>query len=794
MTRIRFARPDARVFIFGVEVTEDVKSLGHVWTDKRAPSTVEFTLVNTNDKYIVTPLDLLTIYKSIDLEAVYRAPLEALAQASAESEDDGGSSSEERMAQADVENTQVVNQLLDVVTAQYERASSSVRSSVRGVKGSVIATKLKERTQVNEPPPADSYITTSKKKAYSNALEKLASLSGEAPRYPFQVGQFIFHTNDPVTVFERDPFDATKWYWTMSGYLTDWSEDVSAGGSRTIRVVAEGALRTLKHSLVSTNWALYDIAALNRSDKIALARTWFSEGFSGLSLPELVYLMIFGANAAGVETRLPSSQVSSVATDEDEAAAIRSSKFSGVQGFDGVRLGIHGRTEFKASTDGAGSFDFANSKVYLLSDTQVVTPPGAEEDSAQGYTFSIGVKKAEPPAANQLERWQNAIDTQVVIEDLLTKVVTDGQDVAESTYLEALSLKNSGTKLGLRLATEKVISFIGGHPEFYPVDHGRVFMLLPSTLGEERDLIVRDLVNDISQKSQFTNRLAILLNLVEKIEFSLYDTPKGDIVIEMPLYDYEPRNFGRFAQRYIISDEDTCHWSSSFSDEHIKTMVAATYNISPKFSIGKSVDVWAPPGIVSLDAMIAQFGVRLDYLDPHSAVTSARGAAYYAHMALNKNNADAWRASVRTVSRLGIGPNRPIQFSCRHFIATTRSVTHTLTAGSSGGLDQTLETNYRRGWSGMQTDDGYPVFEPLGGMASRPLNYRELLSRDSGVAPTTTMPAAEAELSAADDLGIIRVTSTPARTRTGAVILKPGQLAEVDDETDLATGTIYRGQ
>jgi hypothetical protein len=56
------------------------------------------------------------------------------------------------------------------------------------------------------------------------------------------------------------------------------------------------------------------------------------------------------------------------------------------------------------------------------------------------------------------------------------------------------------------------------------------------------------------------------------------------------------------------------------------------------------------------------------------------------------------------------------------------------------------------------------------------------------------MPAAEAELSAADDLGVTRVTSAPARTRTGAVILRPGQLAEVDDETDLATGTIYRGQ
>jgi hypothetical protein len=116
------------------------------------------------------------------------------------------------------------------------------------------------------------------------------------------------------------------------------------------------------------------------------------------------------------------------------------------------------------------------------------------------------------------------------------------------------------------------------------------------------------------------------------------------------------------------------------------------------------------------------FGVRSESIDPFGFISNHEAATYYGYTKLSQLNADAWTASVETVMRLGIGPNRPLYFKIRDFIATSRQGSESITWGSS--VQQTLTVNYRRGWSGNTLfPNNEHVYESFGGRASEPIDY-----------------------------------------------------------------------
>src|SRR6185295_9235043 len=158
-----------------------------------------------------------------------------------------------------------------------------------------------------------------------------------------------------------------------------------------------------------------------------------------------------------------------------------------------------------------------------------------------------------------------------------------------------------------------------------------------------------------------------------------------DIVCEMPLYSFRPEDFGSYQERYQYPMEDTIRWESHFEDEKVKTLMQSSYwSVSNWQTLGDSNQLWREPGTASLRALIPQFGVRGEKVEPWGFIHSKEAAAYYAHVKLSQLNADAWRQSVGCVMHLGVGPNRPCWFECRDFIATTRGATDAIVWGKSG--------------------------------------------------------------------------------------------------------------
>lgn len=706
----RHSYPAFRVFIFGAEVTELVSTVSYSWTDQRAPSTCEMTLANEHDCLVVTHEDIGTLREITD--AVLNT---------AEVDD----STSRRLKDFDPLQTKR-KVLLEKV--KYTEEIPPGTSDIKNILGSL--NNNASKSEVGQTPG-------------------IRCMNGHAVRYPLQVGQCIFHSNDPVRIFMRDIFNPLEWYFAFTGYITDWSESCDPTGKKVVRIVCEDVLRNLRHSQLTTNFAFGDIAAIADAQRDEAMRSWFVNSLVGLNLLEVVYTMIFGTERSGLKAS---------ALKEIPATAGKKKGFSPSRPIDNRRVGIHGSVPYRADEQGAGSFNYADSQVFTYGD------PQPDDLKVVGKKEILNLNENRG-GLEPLEYYQYSLDTRI---DLLPSTIqetlrslADINDAGSSSFMtaeEQSSLngeiagltaqaglaKTQGQKLQV---LEDFITLVGEHPEWFPVDKGRVFMLLPSGVGTglTNSLLTKDLLNGVSTKTQFLKRLQILYNHVEKIDFSLYATPRGDVVIEMPLYDFEPRDFGSFADRYTYKMTDTIRWETAFSDEHIRTQYNTTYNVSSAYSLATSDQLWQSPGVVRLNALVPLFGVRSEYIDSQTYLTNQSAAAYYGMVKLNQFNANAWNSRIDTVFRLGVGPNRPCYFEARDFISTVRRSGGNLSWGVSGGVSSTLEVNYRRGWSGLTREVGsgtaaitIPAYETFGGFASRPLNYAELFRADYERPQTST--------------------------------------------------------
>lgn len=726
--------PALRIFVFGQEVTEDVLSCSVTYQDGRAPNTAKFVLANApgegsrsavgEDRYVVTEKDIQALYNDVTLDNI-RLPerKETLIRlaANAQTADDQLSVASNVPGLSDVAQasqvaaresyrTAVRSTTDDVIARIQQRLSASV---VDDVKRRILTTKIAERQVVKQPDFTD--VGTA---ALAN-IREVAELAGDALRYPLTVGDCIFHTNDPVRIFWRDPGNPGVWYHMFAGFVSDWTERVTADNERTVELVCEDVSRVLRYARLATNPGIFDISAISEQQDDAI-RTFFSNGFARLSLIEILFTIVFGSAKSGTSELL---RAAGQALPE-------------VRTFSYRRVSVNGTTDDEIPSDGAGSFNFSRS---VAASFGPLSEQEAEIETAQELLTKL-------TATNSLPVYQAWVDHQVResdMDDLLLR--PEKNKDARDELRNSLRRDNDN-----RARIEDVITAVGEHPELFPVDNGKLVVLAPASLGPStnRKLLLEDLVGPASNTT-WSSRLALIYDLVERIDFSFYASPKGDLICEMPLYDMQPKDFrgpvsaaqlrstqqleialeqdevrGPFEPHYVIPKSETISWERGFSDEHVRTQMLCWPNavIAYQEDIPSVKLLGQPPEVVTLRALVPQFGVRSEQADPRGLIATREAAQIYAQVKLNQLNADARSAHVEILPRISLGfPNRPLEFEERKYIATVRSITHNIVWNSD--MTTTLDVNYVRGWAGQVDDDDDPVYEPLGGFASAPLNY-----------------------------------------------------------------------
>jgi hypothetical protein len=429
------------------------------------------------------------------------------------------------------------------------------------------------------------------------------------------------------------------------------------------------------------------------------------------------------------------------------------------------RYSVNGESQQSVPRDGVGAFDFERSL------TCVFGPKDRVPDRLSlGKPTLVQLKNREVRlvGTDALAVYQSIVDHQVRVEDLVDRKLDRGRISTASSEWSAgipneFFLNSARSAQSSEIDINRVIDVIGQNPHLYPVDNGRLVILAPASLGPNLNRkIIEFGFRGPELKTNFKNRLFVILNFLERLEFSFYATPKGDLIAEMPLYDFDPDDFGTepvtastlkeagrdirsdirkviqrsgalnatgpYAPHYKVDLRNTMDNNQAFADEHVRTqMRCSPFTIQSTPDGGQQESVGIPAQVVTLRSLVPQFGARLETTDPPSYVASAEAAQVYCHLKLNQWNAEALTSQVDMLPQLRLGPNRPIRVADGTYVATVRSVERTL---DWDGMDmnQTVGLNYTRVWAGQTAlfDDTELIYEPIGGMASRPMNYKAL--------------------------------------------------------------------
>jgi hypothetical protein len=260
---------------------------------------------------------------------------------------------------------------------------------------------------------------------------------------------------------------------------------------------------------------------------------------------------------------------------------------------------------------------------------------------------------------------------------------------------------------------------------------------LPPGMDETRQLVQHDLIQTFNLNTEWVTRGEVLYEIVDRIELSFYVTPRGDFCVEFPLYDFDPEDFNsktitndettRYSDYFTINRYDTESVGSSFSDANVMTQMTAVSQVAQNWSFGNNISNIIKRGTVTLWHLIPLFGVRTAPITPRGYIASHEAAILYAHIQLNKKNADTYTLNMRAMPNVNIGINRPLKIESKSHIATIKSFGHSIVWGKNGQQTTTYDLYAARGWNG-EIKDGKKVYSPIGGRGARPLDYAKLFN------------------------------------------------------------------
>jgi hypothetical protein len=267
-------------------------------------------------------------------------------------------------------------------------------------------------------------------------------------------------------------------------------------------------------------------------------------------------------------------------------------------------------------------------------------------------------------------------------------------------------------------------------------------MLLPIGAGTvANEVVATKLIETYGARAgEMASRLSQIYDALERIEFVFYCTPKGDLIVEFPLYDFDPLDFKEFCPNYIAELEEIFSSSSPFSDAAVRTMVTVDVSLS---NMPDAIDARAfPPIVITRPALFPTYGTRSEPANLRGLVRTQQAAIYFGQLFLNRINADMHSVNLPILPRFELGLNKPLLWKGRNHIGTTMSVVHNIQW--NGSWRTTAGLSHLRGWTGQLDTNGNMLYVPIAeGGESRGINYKILFSRGD---PPATPDLNEAEV------------------------------------------------
>ena len=643
---------------------------------------------------------------------------------------------------------------------------------------------------------------------YEEQLGYVKEKEGLIFNYPIQEGDCIFSLNDPVRVALRDPFDTRIWYWSFTGFVDTWTENSGSNLDSTITITCTDVSKMARYAVTAINPGTSDaqitraMANIGENTGTELTTTGLlstEKNYAYMNLADILELTFFGSDsvADGINSTLDykMEHLSSIKDYDqrvlyatNELGVLRNTlippntdKLMKIEQLDTVigeavrkiREGINRKYE-KLNWPGISA------PRPFGKDKQRVAFKRASDDHGVRYCV-FGKGEADTldesyhlTRIETLWEWNELIHHRVKRSDL-------------KDMLEDNDIKDDGRVTDNKdsLTIEQIVDVIGKNKHDYPVGYGRIFYLTPAGMTDAlgNDAVDRVFGGIDSFHSEYKDRLTLIYDVAEEVEWRFYATPKGDLVFEHPFYDLDPEEF--FLKDFVegntrptIEDYDTVfqeQYSGGYSDPKDLTDMVFDLNsedkyvldslLNPEFSYRDHFTVGIdeqhdfsntnsdrglvtavrvqPNTIAGLRAanleseqyvwvtdktLLPTLGFRI--VDEGSKVHiegQGEGTKAYCALKLMQRNSEARNLGITTVPKFGLMVNRPLHWKYRNYYCNIVGCNHTISW--NGEVMTTINTNQIRAWSGESDASGKPKYHHFGA-GNKPFDWMRIIKRD----------------------------------------------------------------
>jgi len=351
-----------------------------------------------------------------------------------------------------------------------------------------------------------------------------------------------------------------------------------------------------------------------------------------------------------------------------------------------------------------GLFGLDKLKVCIMSSNY-------SNELADRFVNELGYK-GNVKVIDNYEEWDRLIsDLEVKKDDLYDLCVIEDRGLVDSIIY----------KPSESLSQDDIVQFIGLRTKInglYSVTAGGLKVLLPSSLPRSvYDVLLVDIFASKPEfeRYSFANRFQILKYvLTYRTDYVFYSTPRGDIVVEYPLYDVD--YFGWYDElskrdiRSFIKDDILGSFSDTVDIRGIATVVSCNPyagSITVGSEAGSTFLLPISPLMQSTfsPSLIAKYGIKVIQADstygwvPDSEAT----ARLKAELVMSINNRKLYSGSLSVNFRGCFMLNRPIKISYLGRVGLVLGCSSTFRP--SGSVSLTLNLSYLRQWDG----EGYRV-------------------------------------------------------------------------------------
>lgn len=795
----RYAYPSYRVYVFGQDITADVVEVRvnqSGGSAERTPGGCSITLVNPNDNYILTFYDMMKIGEAKEVFKAYAQ------EKIKEYQDEYAAKILNRTSKFQYEKL-LDDSSIDPDSFTYDNLKTSYIEDVDSIKKA--NDDLKKRIEMefvydwysNVPGAVKARVLQEKLSStyiYSE-IEKDTNLltyeSGEIGDYPIQQGDCIFHSNDPVRIAFRDPYDPRSWYWVFAGFVDTFTENTGENLESYITITCTDVTKMMRYSLLQLSTGVLDpniedvVSGFEQAAEAGFVP--YQELFAGFTIYEVMETLFFGAESTDkvlYETTM--NQIANMSDDEKKVFLMSKANLTQIDADDLLSAPESANSKiseilFTSKSKRLASLKFPPVTVpapYFQpkGDDAGVIKFSRKDDNQGVYVYYYGdpdnADKALGEQIKDLRYWNKEIHHLVTVDDL-----------DKMRYKGEAAVSNSSS-----FTIAQVIEEIGTHPKKYPVGAGKVYYFAPARLSGDlgRNLIDKSLGGAASMHSEFKDRLSYVYDLASNIDFRFYATPRGDIVFEMPFYDFDPEDFfgpeeipetdekvkqlnekyetligeaynGNyqgianeltqlrvelnasendfdwvdfskppeydFRRAYVIEEHEQYSYSVTSTDEGVLTAYRSVPSTAAGYSSVFDPNLHKYQWAYNKDH-IRSLGLRVGTGNTWGFIDSVEGAELYSALMLRRVNSEARNMSLNITPNFGLMCNRPVFWRKRNYAANIVSLQHSISWGSS--CETSINLNQIRGWTG-KIENGKPYREHF--MGRQPFDLAKILKQ-----------------------------------------------------------------